>query len=326
MQNDELIVLEEVKYPVSISQIDAFLQEWKEVPKLDPLSEDKEPYKLVKKAHLQAVKFRTSIENKRKQLKAPALAYGKQVDSIAKEFQEMINPKELELFAERNKVEQYEKEQEQLRIDAERERVENIDKAINKLRLVPLESMGKKSSELVEIYEAIEIPSEVIYSERLDEAMIVYKDTLNKLENAIDTAKKAEQAEKIQEEAEKNRLKEEKILADKRKAEQEEFEAQKREFEAQKEEQERIIREQQEEINRQKAEREAEELEKYQEANRQKAERESEEERIKREKEDIKIQREKMSYTLDEMSKYSSQPELLSAIIAGKIPNVRWEV
>ena len=103
-ENNELIVLSEVIYPISLDEIKDFISEWKEVPTLDPLNKDKESYIAVKKAHIEAVRFRTSIEKKRKELKAPAIAYGKNVDSIAKEFQELINPKELELFASRNKV------------------------------------------------------------------------------------------------------------------------------------------------------------------------------------------------------------------------------
>lgn len=328
MQENELIVLEEVKYPVTQSDLESFVSTWAEVPKLDPLDEDKTQYKAVKSAHLQAVKFRTSIEKKRKELKAPALEYGKKVDAIAKEFQEIVHSKELELFSERNKVEQYEKEQEQKRLDAERERVEKIGKAITHLQMIPLDSMGKSCAELKEVYESIDMPNDEIYAERLDEAILVYKDTLNKLETAIDTAEKAEQAEAIQREAEERRVKEDEERIAKGKAEREVLDNERKAFEKEKEEHARIIREQQEEINRQNAEREAEELAKKQ-AEEEKARREQEEiDRQNAERENkANLDKKKDNCFNEIVSLMECECEvsvLIDAVIDNKITNIKW--
>jgi len=325
-ENNELVVLEEVVYPVSTDEIKSFLAEWKDVPTLDPLNEDKEPYKLVKKAHLAAVKFRTTIEAKRKLLKSPALAYGKQVDSIAKEFQEMINPKELELFAERSKVDQYEKEQEQLRIDAERERVENIGHAITALKMIPLDTMGKTSQELTDVYESIVIPSEEIYAERFDEAILTYKDTLSKLELAIETTTKAEQAESIQAEAEAKRKAEEAVLAEDRKKEREVFEKEKAEFADMKAKQERKAKTQQEDINRQKAERDANDLAKRQAIEAKEKAEQIEKLKLEKEKEDAELFKSRFNETLESMIGFDTKEDLLDAILDNMIPNIGWVV
>lgn len=321
-ENNELIVLEEVRYPVSTDEIKAFIAEWKDIPSLDPLNEDKEPYKAVKKAHLVAVKFRTTIEAKRKLLKAPAIQYGKQVDTMAREFQELVNAKELELFAERNKVDQYEKEQEQLRIDAARKRVENIANAITALKMIPLDTMGKSSQELTKVYESIEIPSEEIYAERLDEAILTYKDTLNKLEMAIEQTKLAENAQAIQAEAETKRNAEEAEREAQRVKDREAFEAEKKEFADMKAQQEREAQAQQEEINRQKAEREAEELESKQEKE-QATKKAAEAERFEQKyDETIDALR---GLDFEEVSVFTMSKTICGAIIDGRIPHIVWE-
>ena len=326
-ENTELIVLDEVIYPVSVDEIKSFNETWKSVPILDPLSPDKEDYKLVKKAHIQAVKFRTSIDKTRKLLKSPALKYGRTVDRIAKELQESINPLEGRLFVERNRVEQYEKELEQERINAEMKRVEDIGHAITKLKMIPLDAMGKTNEELKAIYESIDMPSEAIYAERLEESMIVYKDTLSKLETAIDTTEIAEQAEFILAEAERHRLAEEKVLEESRQKERDEFEKEKEEFRLQKEEQDMVIRERREAIDIQEAVRISEEVLKEQEIGKKNAEREAEEKK----KQDDKILNdnfERMTReTRESIIKSYNERDILGIyddIITGLIPHVKW--
>ena len=342
---NELVVLEEINYPVSTTEIENFNAKWKEVPTLTPENGIKDTAFIeVKKAHIEAVRFRTGIEKQRKHLKAPSIEYGKSVDKIARELQESINPKELELFEQRNKVEQFEKVQEQKRIDAERERVELIVNNITKLKMIPLESMGKNSNDLTAIYGGIIIPSEEEYQERIEEAILTYKDTMQKLEVAIDTAQKAEQAEAIQAETEAKRAKEDEERQAKYRAEREAFEAEKREFQEQKEAQERLMREQQEEINRQERLREIEEQEQgeaqerlmreqQEEINRQERLREIEEqeqgeaqERLMREQQGKKLFDDKYKETITEMKTFISEENLLDGIIKGNIPNVKWEI
>jgi len=62
-KDNELVVLEEVRYPVSTDEIKTFVAEWKDVPELKATAGIKDPsFIAVKSAHLKAVKFRTSIE------------------------------------------------------------------------------------------------------------------------------------------------------------------------------------------------------------------------------------------------------------------------
>ncbi len=324
---EELIVLEEVKYPVSADEIKAFVSEWKNIPELDPLNEDKEPYLAVKKAHLQSVKFRTSIEKRRKELKAPVIAYGKTVDRIAKEYQELIHTKELELFDQRNKVDQYEKEQEQKRIDEERERVELIGAKITALKMIPLDSMGENSETLTAIYMGVAIPSEEEYQERLDEATITFKDTMYKLEAAIDTAKKAEQAEAIQAESEAKRKEEDEKRVEAERLDREKFEAEKRAFKEQKEAQERAIRDQQEEIDRQNKAKELEEIAQKEAQERAIRDQQEAQELKTKELENIESVARAYDYTLKTINELCDTPQdVLDLIIDGEVPNVFWEI
>ena len=250
-KENELIVLDEINYPVNMDEIKAFNEKWAEVPTLDAEAGLKdEAYKEIKAAHLQAVKFRTSIEKQRKHLKEPALTYSRAVDKIAKELQETINPKELELFTERNKVEQYEKEQEQKRIEAEKKRVEDIANKIFELKAIPGGLIGASLDAILKVYEETQIPEEDIFQERLEEAVIAYKETMTKLEVMIDQAKQAEEAERLRKEKEEaDRKEREAREAEEAKRveafrlEREAFEKEKAEFEvmkAAKEEAERI--------------------------------------------------------------------------------------
>ena len=241
-KENELIVLDEISYPVNMDEIKAFNEKWAEVPALDAAVGLKdETYKKIKAAHLEAVRFRTSIEKQRKHLKAPAIEYGKAVDRIAKELQETINPKEIELFAERNKVEQYEKEQEQKRIEAERKRVEDIANKIFELKAIPGGLIGAPLDAMLKVYEETPIPEAEAFQERLDEAVIAYKETMTKLEVMIDQAKQAEMAEQLQREKDEAdrkereaRAAEEAKRAEALRLEREAFEKEKAEFEAMK--------------------------------------------------------------------------------------------
>jgi len=265
-KDNELIVLEEVRYPVSTDEIKTFVAEWKDVPELKATAGVKDPkFLAVKSAHLKAVKFRTSIENKRKLLKAPALEYGKQVDGIAKEYTALLTNTETELFAERSKVERYEAEQEQLRIDAETARVRVIGEKITALKMIPSGCIGTKKDTLVDVYENISIPTEEEFQERTEEAILAYKDTLEKLESMIETAGLAEQAAEQAVKAEAKRKAEEDTAIAERDKERSAFNEEKRLFREEKEAQDRAVQVQQEEINKQKAEHEAEEFAKLQE-------------------------------------------------------------
>ena len=56
--------------------------------------DDKEGFRAVKEGRLKLKKTRTAIENRRKELKAGALEYGRKVDAVAKELTDLIEPAE----------------------------------------------------------------------------------------------------------------------------------------------------------------------------------------------------------------------------------------
>lgn len=330
---NELVVLEEVKYPVSTDEIKSFLAEFKSVPTIDPEAENAgELYQLVLKGHKTAVKFRTSIEKKRKELKAPALEYGKKVDDIAKEYQAMVNPKELELFTQRKIVEDNEQRKQDELIAIERERVDTINRKVTTIKDLPLKWMNERSDAIKSIIESMATPTEEDFEEQLEFATMTYNTSLEQLTNLFNTKVQAENADRIQAEQEAKRKEEEAALEAERAKEREVFEAEKREFAKQQQEQQRIFQEQQEDINRQNAEREAEETERQQKI--EAAERFNQEqvELHKRTEENKKLTFKHESEALDAIKSFlvfdadDDARKLLSAIIKDKIPHIKWEV
>jgi len=289
-KENELIVLEQIDYAVTIESATELVKQYETVPEFDPANGVKDEVNalIIKNSKL-LNKESSSVEKLRKQFKEPSLTYGREVDSLAKEIQAIYEPAKLKFAMARKQIDQYEKEQEQKRLDVERERVEAIGTAITQLKMIPLDAMGKTSEELTSIYESIEIPSLEIYAERLDEAMLTYKDTMNKLEVAIETTIKAEQAESIQAEADAERERVEAIALDKQKKEREAFEKEKAEFAEMKAEREREAQAQQEDINRQNAEREEEELSRQQKIEAEEQVKRDEIERVAQEKNAEKI-------------------------------------
>ena len=65
----------------------------------------KADYKIAKEAHIKVSKIRTTTEKIRKELKAPALAYGKEVDSRAKDIVKQFEPLEVKYKGIREKFE-----------------------------------------------------------------------------------------------------------------------------------------------------------------------------------------------------------------------------
>lgn len=84
---------------------------------------DKESYELVVEQRKRVVKARTGIDKTRKEIKAPALDFGKKVDAKAKELTEIISPAEAHLI-EQEKI--YTDEQARIEKQKEAERLERI--------------------------------------------------------------------------------------------------------------------------------------------------------------------------------------------------------
>ncbi len=341
-QSEDLIVLEPIETLIESVDIPALVKKWEKVPTLDPeVGLKDEQYKIVKAGHLEFVSARNKVERVRKHLKQPALEYGRMVDAKAKEYKDLMAPLEEKLFIERHKVEAYIEEQKQKEIEAEQARVKAIADKIYQLSQVPTDAIGKESKELIEIYDSIEVPDEEIYQERINEAVDVYRNTMHKLENMIETAKKAEESERLireererQAEAERKRAEEDAKRIAKLEEEREKLEEERRVFEEEK-------RAAEEAKRKEIAERELEELERQQKEAAEQLKREQEEEaqRVaeekKREAELIRSTIEKVeanaikeltdiivttkTYPANKIAEF-----ILEQIKVGNIPAVKW--
>jgi hypothetical protein len=106
---DELIKRELTKYDAVVPAVNELAKEFMPL-KIQSL-DDKDGYNEVSKALRFIVSKRTAVEEKRKELKADSLAYGRAVDARAKEITSMLEPIESHL------------KNEKLRIDTEIERI-----------------------------------------------------------------------------------------------------------------------------------------------------------------------------------------------------------
>lgn len=314
----DLIVLEEVKYPVTKESIAALLEEYKEIPDIDLAADEEivgEQYQLVLKGHKRFVKARTDIEKKRKELKAPALEYGKKVDDIAKEFTAMLSTTEEKLKKQRDKVEQEEQRKQDELIRKEEDRQKGITEGINFFKDLPITLIGTKSDTIKDVLGNLKMPDVEVFQERYEEAVNVFNDTRSKLEIMYESAVKVEEADKIAAEAAEKAAAAQAAAEEAQRKEREAFEAEKAAFAAEKEAHEREAMARQEEINRQEAERAEEELRKQQ-----------EEEAKAKAAADRELQAQREDEALNAMGAYDDHNTLLGAIIDGKIPHVKWEV
>jgi len=105
---------------------------------------------------LQIVRLRTSLESKRKEIKAPALEHCKKIDAEAKRITEELLALEVPID-EQIKAEENRKEAEKkARIEAERSRVAGIMAAIEAIRSTPANSRTMKSCDISEQITTIE--------------------------------------------------------------------------------------------------------------------------------------------------------------------------
>jgi len=315
-------VLKDIKYPVKTVELEKLLEEYSEVPDIDPESDDAgSQYQYVLKGHKAFVKARTSIEKVRKELKAPALEYGKKVDGIAKEFQGLILSTEQKLFIARKKVEDYEQLKQEEAERVELERIENIKAMIDKIKTSPMSIFNMDSDHIKGAIEYLKIPTDDIFEEFVDEAMNAYTVAMSQLQDGYDTKVKAEQADAI----EAQRAKEAQELENKRqeelRIERESFEAEKAEMQRERDAINREREAQQEEINRQRAELKAEEIAKQQEIDRVNLEAKEKYDREQRAKENTRLHEKMVKEALEDMDDKTTD-EILDAIVNGEVRHV----
>ncbi len=235
MSKEELIVLEEIKYGVTTESAKAQVVTYGDLPEFDPANgKTDETNALIIKTSKSLNKDSSSVEKLRKHFKEPSLIYGRAVDALAKEIQAVYEPAKIKWSQARKQIDDYEKEQEQKRANAEMDRVNLINEKINDLRMIPGSSIGMDSKRLEKFYNSVKVPDAIVFQERLEDAIEVYKDTMNKLETSIETTRKAEEAEKIQAENKKRQDEENAKIKAEQDAERETFLKEKAEFEAEK--------------------------------------------------------------------------------------------
>lgn len=195
-------------------------------------------------ARMELVKLRTSLEAKRKELKAPALERSRLIDAEAKRIEAEILALETPID-EQIKAEEARRERErQAKAEAERRRVAAIQERIDEIKAFPVRAAGSKSSIVMEarIGDLVAIEIDETFAEFRPAAEAAHAQALAAMRELLAAAQAHEE--------ETRRLR----------AEREALERQRQEDEARRAEEDRIAREQHEaEVARIKAEREAEE-------------------------------------------------------------------
>lgn len=191
---DELVKTELVKFDDVIPKIEELKKEF--LPLKITSIDDEEGYQEVAKALKFVIGRRTAIEEKRKELKADSLAYGRAVDSRAKEITLMLNPIEQHLREQKESVD------EQIRA-IEREKEEQNQKILeakhNLLVSLDMQLLGNQyiNIEYGDDYTLPAINLETLPNEEWDE----YVDSIRKLHEKVKQAKLIEQEKIAQEKA-----------------------------------------------------------------------------------------------------------------------------
>jgi len=231
-----------VKYDVT----EAALEKMQEYLELTITGIDDEAgFSLVHQARMVVKGHRVAVEKRRKELKADALEWGRKVDSEAKRLYGLMEPVEIHLQAEEDKVT---KEKETIKAEKarkEKERVETILCAIEKIKgfvvTSPTVPSGKIQALIDELVD-IDVTKDV-FQEFVEEAYIAKQSALTGLVKAFEDRVTWERAEG-ERKAEAERLAKEKKAQDAREKalaeERAKMEAEKAELErAKKEERER---------------------------------------------------------------------------------------
>ena len=125
---DQLIKRELNKFDVVVPAVAELSREF--LPLKIASIDDVEGYTEVSKALRFVVSKRTAVEEKRKELKADSLAYGRAVDARAKEITEMLSPIEMHLKSEKDRIDA---EKEEIKKREEEAKIAVINERSNKL-------------------------------------------------------------------------------------------------------------------------------------------------------------------------------------------------
>lgn len=194
-------------------------------------------------ARMELVKLRTSLEAKRKELKAPALERSRMIDSEAKRIEAEILALETPIDRQIKAEEERRERERQAKAEAERRRVAEIQERIDQVKAFPVRAAGKSSIVIEALLgDLVAIAVDETFAEFRPAAEAAHAQALAAMRELLAAAQAHEE--------ETRRLR----------AEREALERQRQEDEARRAEEDRIAREQHEaEVARIKAEREAEE-------------------------------------------------------------------
>ena len=334
VEDNQAVVLSEIKYPVSQTDLKKLLEDYKEIPDINPDADDEtvgEQYQFVLKGHKAFVKARTGIEKTRKQLKQPALDYGKQVDGIAKEFQSMIIQTENKLQIQRKIVEDNEARKQREAEEAEEARIDGIKIKIKDFENYPLRFINSSSYQInMFLSDDLVAPTADIFEEFYDEAVEIFAKCSSQLIQMRDNKVLVEDAEKLQAEAKQKADAEEAERQAIREAEQKKLDEEKAEFQKQKDEFEAQQKAIQEEADRKEAERLADELQAKQEAEKKEANELAKKlnEEAEQKNKQLKAQHEHEAFEdLDNLLNRDGIDivTLVDMIIDSKVRHIKWE-
>jgi hypothetical protein len=193
---DQLIKRELTKFDVVVPAVAELSKEF--LPLKIISIDDTEGYTEVSKALRFVVSRRTAVEDKRKELKADSLAYGRAVDARAKEITEMLSPIELHLKSEKDRIDE---EKEQIKKREEEAKLAIINDRSNKLIrlggvLLMTEYIWKSKIDNTEI-STPRINLELFSDEEFDE----FVSEIEKKKESDDAQLKAEEEKKKAEQA-----------------------------------------------------------------------------------------------------------------------------
>lgn len=346
-----------VKYDVTDAALEQLREEFTEVPDVTT----KDGYEVVRLGLAKIRTLRVSVEKRRKELKAEALAHGRKVDGEAGRITGVLEAIEGPMKGAKVAIDCQREEERLAKLCAENKRKGAIQARITEIRSVPLDYTDSSSKEINEAFdilvtldtendgfeeyaeEATTAKGEVLETLAIlqAKAMDREKEDERRKEEERKLAEEREAFEKEQAKAEEKRLEDERVAEAERKEKQDKIDADNKErqdaidadnkkaqdkLDADREE----LRLQQEEIDRKEQE-EADRIAKEKEDQRLIDEKKlADEELKKKEKEDKALQEAKYQETYDALSAICSEPlpvgKILDAIQAGEIPNVIYEV
>lgn len=170
-----------------------------------PDVETKEGYEFIKKGIATIRGYRTKLEKKRKELKAPIITRGKLLDSEAKRITEALQKLEQPMAKLKKDVDEKEAREKEARINEQKARVQKIID-------IPKEMRGKSSEEVSKaLDELTEMDCTQGFYEQKKEALEARKDSLEQLADILAERLKMEALEAENAENKEKREREERI-------------------------------------------------------------------------------------------------------------------